>query len=67
VGDYFLFGLLAAFGIYEAVMHFAFRNEVGNETLSALIQRLQRNRWWVRVIVASGLVALFLHLVIELY
>ena len=67
VGNYFLYALLICFGIYEAVMHFALKNERGNETLSHIVERLEEKRWWVRALTALALVALFLHLVLQLF
>lgn len=62
MGDLFLFGLIVAFWIYEAVMHFVFRNRVGYETLSSLIWRLERSHPWLRHVVLLACAALAAHL-----
>ena len=67
MGDYFLFALLTAFGVYEGVMHFVFKNEPGSETLSALTRRLEVAHPWLKLVVGAVLVALFPHLVLGWY
>lgn len=67
MGDWFLAALLLCFLVYELVMHFALKNEGGNETLSHIIRRLETKRWWIRIITTLVLVILFLHLVLALF
>jgi hypothetical protein len=61
MGNYFLYGLLVAFGIYEVVMHFVFKNAKGDQTLSNIIVKLGEKRWYVRAIVGSLLAFGFYH------
>ena len=61
MGNYFLYGLLVAFLIYEVVMHVIFKNRRGDETLSHILVRLDERRWWIRAIIAAALAYGFYH------
>lgn len=65
MGVYFLFALIACFWVYEAVMHFVFKNAGGNATLSELVFRLYRWQPRIRLLVGAAVAALFAHLVLE--
>jgi hypothetical protein len=62
---YTLVALLAVFGVGDLIAkltHYKF-----GETFSALDKHLENKHWWLTAINAAILVALFLHLVLQLF
>jgi hypothetical protein len=63
--DYFLWGILICFLVYESVAHFVFSNK-SMHTLSWFIRRFeQAHGWKARIVVAVVVAALFVHLVLR--